>query len=71
MIRDNLRSATLRAIRYDEASSEIVLESVDGTLLRHAPVPYAIYRAIVSSRFPEKIYRHLIADHLLPAAVTR
>ncbi len=68
MIRDNLRSATIRAIRYDESTSELVLESVDGTLLRHAPVPYAIYRAIASSRFPEKIYRHLLSDHLLPAA---
>jgi hypothetical protein len=24
---------------------------------------------IASSRFPEKVYRHLIRDHVLPAAV--
>jgi hypothetical protein len=69
MIRDSLRSATLKAIRYDPVKSELFVESVEGRVFRHAPVQYAIYRVIAISRFPEKIYRHLIADHILPEAV--
>jgi hypothetical protein len=68
MIRYSLRSATLKAITYDPAASERIVESTGGTVFRHAPVPYGIYRAIASSRFPEKVYRHLIRDHVLPAA---
>jgi hypothetical protein len=68
MIRDSLHSATLKAISYDPAASELIVESTGGTVFRHAPVPYGIYRAIASSRFPEKVYRHLVHDHVLPAA---
>jgi hypothetical protein len=60
-----------KAVSSDPAAKELTVESVKGTVFRHAPVPYEIYRVIASSRFPEKIYRHLIADHVLPAAVFR
>jgi hypothetical protein len=69
MIRERINSATIRAVSFDQTSSTLMVESKDGTVARHGPVNYAVYHAIASSRFPEKIYRHLIADHGLPAAV--
>jgi hypothetical protein len=68
MIRDTLHSATLKAVRYDPVTEELFVEFTAGNVLRYAPVPYRIYRAITSSRFPERTYRHLIRDRALPEA---
>jgi hypothetical protein len=69
MIRESLHSLTLKAVTYDPAETELIVESVEGTRFHYAPVPYGVYHAIAASRFPEKIYRHLITDHVLPPAV--
>ena len=69
MIWDRITSATIRAIGYDPATRAVTVELTDGQHVRHVPVPYTVYHAISSSRFPEKIYRHLLADHVLPAGV--
>ena len=68
MIRERIRSATIQAISYDQVTSAVIVEFTAGKRSRHAPVPYSVYHAIASSRFPEKTYRHLIADRVLPAA---
>jgi hypothetical protein len=69
MIRERVTSATIRALSYDHIASAVIVEFTAGYRSRHAPVPYTVYQTIVSSRFPEKIYRHLLADHVLPAGV--
>jgi len=69
MIRDRITSATIRALSYDHITSAVIVEFTAGYRLRHAPVTYTVYHAIASSRFPEKTYRHLVADHVLPAGV--
>ncbi len=68
MIHERIVSATIRSIGYDPADLSVIVGFADGRLMRHVPVPYSVYRSIVSSRFPEKIYRHLVAERVLPAA---
>jgi hypothetical protein len=69
MIWERINSATIRAIGYDPATRAVTVERTEGQHVRHVPVPYSVYHAISSARFPEKIYRHLLADHVLPAGV--
>ena len=69
MIRERVISSTIRAVSFDQSSSTLAVESKEGTVTRHSPVKYVSYHAIASSRFPERIYRHLIADHVIPAAM--
>jgi hypothetical protein len=69
MIRERITSATIRAISYDHITSAVIVEFAAGYHSRHTPVPYTVYHTIASSRFPEKMYRHLLADRVLPAAV--
>jgi hypothetical protein len=68
MIRERINSSTIRAASYDHIGSELIVESNGGSVTRHAPVPYDVYHAIASSRFMEKIHRHFINDHVVPAA---
>jgi len=65
MIRDRIRSAGISAISYDSSGLKLVVEFTRGSTATHSPVSYDIYHAIVSSRFPEKIYHHFIRDHIL------
>lgn len=69
MIRERIISSTIRAVSFDQSSSTLVVESKEGTVTRHSPVKYDSYHAIVSSRFPDRIYRHLIVDHIVPVAM--
>lgn len=65
MIRDRIRSAGIRAISYDSPGLVLVVEFTGGSIAKHSQVSYDIYNAIISSRFPEKIYRHFIKEHIL------
>jgi hypothetical protein len=70
MIRERLTSATIRVVSYDPSTETLIVEFNEGPIARHTPVKYEVYRAIASSRFPEKVYRHLVADHGVPASLT-
>jgi hypothetical protein len=62
MIRERSNSAMIRALGFDP-SSTLVAASKEGTIARHNSAMYEMYAAIASSRFPERIYRHPVADH--------
>ena len=68
MIRERLHSAIIRAISFDKMTSAIKVEFTSGAIAVHAPVPYETYHTVASSRFPEKIYRHLLDSNVLPVA---
>jgi len=65
MIRDRIRSAGISAISYDSSGLILVVEFTTGSRSTHSPVSYDIYNAIISSRFPEKVYHHFIKEHIL------
>jgi hypothetical protein len=65
MIRDRIRSAGIRAISYDSTGLVLSVEFSTGSTTHYSPVSYDVYHTIISSRFPEKIYRHFIKEHIL------
>lgn len=69
MIRDLINLADISAVSYDNTTETLFIEVPGGKKIRHSPVSYATYHTIVSSRFPERVYRHLIASHVLPEGV--
>jgi hypothetical protein len=52
MIRTLLVS-NLWTVMYDHIISDLIVEFKEEPDARRAPVPYEIYRVIVTSRFPE------------------
>ncbi len=70
MIWERITSPWIRAIGYDPGTHAVTLEFAEGQDIQHTPVPYTVYHAIASARFPGRVYRHLLADRVLPAGVT-
>ena len=68
MIRERVTSAGIRSVSYDPVTSRLVVECAGGFSVEHFPVSYSVYRAIASSRFPERVYRHLLSDKVIPPA---
>lgn len=68
MIRTLLVS-NLWTVMYDHIISDLIVEFKEEPDARRAPVPYEIYRVIVTSRFPEKIYPHFIPEFIQPSAI--
>jgi hypothetical protein len=60
MIRSRLYNPVIKAISYDAETKTLVIEFTRGTTVKHSPVPYAAYLVLVSSRFPERVYRHQV-----------
>jgi hypothetical protein len=69
MIRERINSPTIRAVSYNHTSSELIKKNPKKDRLPGMrPYPKTYTRRLLLHGFREKIYRHFITDHVIPAA---
>jgi hypothetical protein len=60
MIRSRLYNPVIKAVSYDAETKTLTIEFTRGSVVKHSPVSYETYFALVTSPFPEKIYKHQV-----------
>lgn len=60
MIRSRLHNPVIKSASYDAETETMIIEMTTGSVVKYSPAPFGTYDALVTSRFPEKVYRHQV-----------